>query len=85
MQPRGGSIAAVIASIDGEIESVDDGHVHVRVGDVVYELLVPAVDLMRLSASVGERTRLHTLHYLENQGNGASYRQLKMSKTAPPG
>jgi Holliday junction DNA helicase RuvA len=73
VQPRGGSIAAVIASIEGEIESVDDGHVHVRVGDVVYELLVPAVDLMRLSASVGERTRFHTLHYLENQGNGASY------------
>ncbi|MFO0827961.1 MAG: Holliday junction branch migration protein RuvA [Phycisphaerales bacterium] len=63
----------MIAEIEGELDSVSDGNAYLRCGDLVYELLVPACDSMRLSASVGERLRFFTLHYLENQGQGASY------------
>ncbi|MDZ4828825.1 MAG: Holliday junction branch migration protein RuvA [Phycisphaerae bacterium] len=63
----------MIARIDGELESVKDGSAYVRVGDIVYELLVPAGDQMRLAASVGERMGFFTLHYLEGQGQGSSY------------
>lgn len=63
----------MIASIEGEIESVEDGRVSVRSADLTYDVLVPACDAMRLAASVGDRVRFHTLHYLESHGQGASY------------
>jgi Holliday junction DNA helicase RuvA len=63
----------VIARIDGELVAVESGAAHVRVGAVVYEVLVPACDQMRLAASIGEPISFHTLHYLEGQGQGASY------------
>lgn len=68
-----GSIRCVIAQIDGELESMTDGSAFVRTGDIVYELLVPASDQMRLAASVGERMQFFTLHYLEGQGQGSSF------------
>lgn len=63
----------MIARIDGTLEGVVDGAALVRAGAIVYEVLVPAYDQMRLSASVGEEVALHTLHYLEGQGQGSSY------------
>lgn len=63
----------MIARIDGELEAMADGAALVRAGSLVYEVLVPAFDQMRLAASVGERVSFHTLHYLEGQGQGSSY------------
>ncbi len=63
----------MIARIDGTLEGMADGAALVRAGDLVYEVLVPAYDQMRLAASTGERISLHTLHYLEGQGQGSSF------------
>jgi Holliday junction DNA helicase RuvA len=63
----------MITRIDGILEQAGEGSVHVRVGDVTYELLVPACDEAEWMSSVGSRVSLHTLHYLESQGQGASF------------
>ncbi len=68
-----GYALAVIASLTGVLDSVADGRAMLRCGDITYELLVPACDLMRLSTAVGERISFHTLHYLESQGQGTSF------------
>jgi len=63
----------MITRINGILEQAGEGTVHVRVGDVVYELLVPACDEAEWMSSVGTGVSLHTLHYLESQGQGASF------------
>ncbi len=63
----------MITRIDGILEQAGEGAVHVRVGDVTYELLVPACDEAEWMSSVGSGVSLHTLHYLESQGQGASF------------
>ena len=63
----------MITRIDGILEQAGEGTVHVRVGDVTYELLVPACDEAQWMSTVGSRVSLHTLHYLESQGQGASF------------
>lgn len=63
----------MITRIDGILERAGEGTVHVRVGDVTYELLVPACDEAQWMSSVGSGVSLHTLHYLESQGQGASF------------
>jgi Holliday junction DNA helicase RuvA len=63
----------MITRIDGTLEQAGEGTVHVRVGDVTYELLVPACDEAQWMSSVGSGVSLHTLHYLESQGQGASF------------
>lgn len=63
----------MITRISGILEQAGEGTVHVRVGDVTYELLVPACDEAEWMSSVGSGVSLHTLHYLESQGQGASF------------
>ncbi len=63
----------MITRIDGILERAGEGTVHVRVGEVTYELLVPACDEAQWMSSVGSAVSLHTLHYLESQGQGASF------------
>lgn len=63
----------MISRVDGTLESVADGRALVRQGQTVLEVLVPACDEMRLASQVGEAVSFHTLHYLESQGQGASY------------
>jgi Holliday junction DNA helicase RuvA len=63
----------MISRVDGTLESVADGRALVRQGQTVLEVLVPACDEMRLAAEVGSEVSFHTLHYLESQGQGASY------------
>lgn len=59
----------MISALTGELRRVDDGRVHLAVGPVVYELLVPAADLTELQASLGETVTFHTLMYLEGDAN----------------
>jgi holliday junction DNA helicase RuvA len=63
----------MIAALTGQLVRVDEPHVYVQVGAVLYELLVPAADveLHRDAIGAGDVT-LHTLLYLEgdpNRGN----------------
>ena len=63
----------MISRIEGELVGVEDGRAELRCGDLTYMLLVPAADEDALLERVGSRIRIHTLHYLEAQGQGASF------------
>lgn len=63
----------MITRIEGILERAGDGAVEIRCGDVTYEVLVPACDEAEWMSSVGSAATLHTLHYLEGQGQGASF------------
>ena len=62
----------MISAITGELKRVDEVRVHVRVGPVLCELLVPAVDATELQASLGEELTFHTLFYLQGDASGGS-------------
>jgi Holliday junction DNA helicase RuvA len=54
----------MISGIAGVLESVDDDRVFVRVGAMVFEVLVPAADVEGLRARRGEEFTFHTIFYL---------------------
>jgi Holliday junction DNA helicase RuvA len=54
----------MIAALTGTLQHVDEKHLHLLCGPVLYELLFPAVDLPALKAAVGEQLTLHTIFYL---------------------
>ena len=63
----------MITHLSGTLVAVEDGAAHVRAGELTYEVLVPAADSMALAARLGQPVSFHTLHYLEGQGQGASF------------
>ena len=63
----------MISRIEGELVGVADGRAELRCGDLTYTLLVPAADEDALLERIGSRIRIHTLHYLEAQGQGSSF------------
>jgi Holliday junction DNA helicase RuvA len=63
----------MISRIEGELVSVGEGRVEVQSGAITYEILVPAADLQRLGASIGQPVTFCTLHFMENHGQGAAY------------
>src|SRR5215217_7302930 len=62
----------MIASLTGELAHVDDDRIHLRVGPIVYELLVPSADTHLLQAGIGEEMTFHTLMYLQGDANGGN-------------
>jgi Holliday junction DNA helicase RuvA len=54
----------MIAALTGELRHVDERHIHLLCGPVLYELLFPAVDLQYLQSAIGEQLTLHTIFYL---------------------
>ena len=63
----------MIASIEGELLSAEEGTALVQVGPITYEVLVPAADVATLAGQRGAVVRFVTLHYLEGQGQGSSF------------
>lgn len=63
----------MISRIEGQLLSVTPNSVELACGQLVYELLVPAVDIPRLSTIIDQPVTFHTLHYLEGQGQGTSF------------
>jgi holliday junction DNA helicase RuvA len=63
----------MIARINGTVEAVGEESALVAVGEISYEVLVPAVDIPHLQTQVGRRVAFYTLEYIE--GN-ASFGQL---------
>ena len=55
----------MISALTGELRRVDENRVHVQVGAILYELLVPAADLTELQVNLGEAVTFHTIFYLE--------------------
>jgi holliday junction DNA helicase RuvA len=59
----------MISALTGELRRVDEDRVHLAVGAVVYELLVPAADLTELQVNLGESITFHTMMYLEGDAS----------------
>ena len=64
----------MLERIRGDLREVGDHAATVTVGDLDYEVLVPAGDAARLRLSVGRPIEFVLLHYLESQSNGAVFR-----------
>ena len=62
----------MISALTGELVRVDDDRVHVKVGPMLYELLVPAADVPLLQAGIGEEMTFHTIFYLEGDASGGN-------------
>jgi Holliday junction DNA helicase RuvA len=60
----------MIASLTGELHHVEQDRVHLRVGAMLFELLIPAVDAATLQAQLGEELTLHTILYLQGDSGG---------------
>ena len=63
----------MIVKLSGKLEFVGEDCVHLTLGDVTHELLVPAADIPHLQTKIGQAVQFFTLEYLE--GN-ASFGQL---------
>jgi len=63
----------MIVRINGKVEYVGEDVVHVTVGELTHELLVPSADIPTLQTKVGQLVTFFTLEYIE--GN-ASFGQL---------
>lgn len=63
----------MIVRLSGKLEYVGEDCVHVAVGELVHELLIPAADVPALQPKVGQQVTFFTMEYIE--GN-ASFGQL---------
>jgi len=59
----------MISAITGQLMRVDDERAHVQAGPMLFELLVPAVDVLELQAMLDEEVTLHTILHLQGDGN----------------
>ena len=55
----------MISALTGQLRQVQEGHVQLQVGPILYELLVPAADASELQVSLGDEITFHTILYLE--------------------
>ena len=62
----------MIASLTGDLRHVDEDRIHLQVGPILYELLVPAADVDRLKDDVGLEMTFHTILYLQGDANGGN-------------
>ncbi len=60
----------MIASLTGNLAQVDDDRIHLQVGPMLYELLVPAADLTVLRNSLKSEITFHTHFYLQGDASG---------------
>ena len=62
----------MISALTGELRHVDEDRVHLQVGPLTCELLVPASDVQLLQAGVGEQMTFHTVFYIEGDASGGN-------------
>src|SRR4051812_10830979 len=60
----------MISAITGELRSVADDRLHLAVGPVLIEMLVPASDVPLLRGAVGQEMTFHTILYFEGDAAG---------------
>jgi holliday junction DNA helicase RuvA len=60
----------MIAALSGELHSVDEDRLHLRVGPMLVEMLVPASDVPLLESAVGQEMTFHTILYFEGDAAG---------------
>jgi holliday junction DNA helicase RuvA len=62
----------MISALTGELRQVDEDRIHLQVGPMLCELLVPAADVSTLQGQVGEELTFHTIFYLEGDSSGGN-------------
>ncbi len=62
----------MISALTGVLHQVEEDRVHLRVGAMLFEALVPASDVPLLHAGVGEEMTFHTILYLEGDASGGN-------------
>jgi len=64
----------MISRIEGQLLAMtSDGRALLACDHLTYEVMVPGSDQQRLASMTGQTVLFHTLYYLENQNQGASY------------
>lgn len=59
----------MISEITGELRGIDDDRIQLACGPVVYEILVPAGELVGLQARLNQQVTLHTIFDLEGDAS----------------
>ena len=62
----------MISSLTGELRRVDEDRIHLQIGPMLCELLVPASDVPLLQAGIGEEMTFHTHFYIEGDTSGGN-------------
>jgi holliday junction DNA helicase RuvA len=62
----------MISAITGTLSRIEDDRVHLAVGPILCELMVPAADMPFLSAGLEQTVTFYTLMYFEGDGGGGS-------------
>ena len=62
----------MISAITGELRRVDEDRIHLQVGPVLCELLVPAADVPLLRPGIGQEMTFHTVLYIEGDASGGN-------------
>jgi Holliday junction DNA helicase RuvA len=60
----------MISALTGELRRVDEDRLHLQVGPILVEMLIPASDVTLLRAAVGQEMTFHTIFYFEGDGAG---------------
>ena len=60
----------MISALTGELRRVDEDRLHLQVGPILVEMLIPASDVHVLQAGVGQEMTFHTIFYFEGDGAG---------------
>lgn len=62
----------MISALTGELRQVGDDRIYVQVGPLLYEMLVPAADLLPLTPEIGKERTFHTMFYIEGDASGGN-------------
>src|SRR5580704_10131066 len=62
----------MISALTGELQRVGEDRIHVQVGPLLCEMLVPASDLPPMQSDIGKQITLHTIFYIEGDASGGN-------------
>jgi len=79
------SLTAMLTRIQGRLESVErfSAVLEPPSGGLWFEVLLPGFVALNLADRVGQSVTLHTLHYLESQGQGSAFVPRLIGFTSP--
>jgi Holliday junction DNA helicase RuvA len=60
----------LIASLTGILRQVTEDRIHLAVGPILFELLIPAADYAELQSQAGEEITFHTIFYFQGDAGG---------------
>ena len=60
----------MISALTGELRRVDEDRLHLQVGPILVEMLIPASDVPLLQAGIGQAMTFHTILYFEGDAGG---------------